>query len=277
MMTGISGSKDARTMSPGRSIIPALLALTLAAGSGTAAAQEIQRHQLAADQIMIDSFTGILTVATAEVEAVDLGFVAHADALTIGIAESGTGMAEISFERPDQSGFVQDDTFQRRLGLAADGKSVAFTDTTPPRPDDPPELLLVVPPRTSLFIDALIGEARIGALESEIALRLLSGEAAIERAGGALLFVDGAGSIEVGEIVGDAALTVVGSGDIEVAQGRIRLLTVLLDGSGEIRFGGSSERADIMATGAGMIALGPVAELGATEIDPGVVLEVEGR
>ncbi|MCB2054686.1 MAG: DUF2807 domain-containing protein [Geminicoccaceae bacterium] len=252
-------------------------ALGVALVAPVATAETLERQDIAARHLFIQGFAGLLTIASADVETIDLVFVAHPDVLRSGGVDLAGDAVGLGFEAPAQSVVQQDGSFEPRLRLAADGRSIKVADRSEPGPHDPAELFVIVPVATAVQLERIIGEARVGALDGDIVVHLMSGDVTIERAGGGSLFVDGAGTIQAGSMSGAVSLTLAGSGAITLERGELFQLRVMLQGSGEIIFGGSAERAEVTAAGAGLVRLGPVGDLRAEGVEPGVVLEVEGR
>ncbi|MBF0178629.1 MAG: DUF2807 domain-containing protein [Magnetococcales bacterium] len=128
------------------------------------------------------------------------------------------------------------------------------------RSKPPPRLELVVPKGTTIRARQSSGKWRIGDVEGPVEFSLLSGEADIGRVGATMLLLDGAGEIRVSHVTGNLKAVVDGSGSLHVNDGRLEMLRVTLNGTGDVHVGGVARQAEVALNGTGNIDIARVAE-----------------
>jgi len=124
--------------------------------------------------------------------------------------------------------------------------------------DEPVTLRLTVPNGTPLTLDRFAGKATIGDTSASLTVALLSGTVDAGAVADASLAIIGSGDIQVRQADGALAMTVNGSGTIDVADGTVSDLTGHINGSGSLRFDGRAETAEVAINGAGTVALAHV-------------------
>ncbi|MBF0294625.1 MAG: DUF2807 domain-containing protein [Magnetococcales bacterium] len=124
----------------------------------------------------------------------------------------------------------------------------------------PPRLELVVPKGMTIRARQSSGKWRIGDVEGPVDFSLLSGEAEIGRVGATIVLLDGAGEIRVSHVTGNLKAVVDGSGSLRVKDGRMEMLRVTLNGTGDVHVGGVSRQAEVALNGTGNIDIARVSE-----------------
>lgn len=116
------------------------------------------------------------------------------------------------------------------------------------------KLLVGVPKGSSVRIRGVQGKAVIGDTEGSLHASVLGGEdIRAGKVGDATLSIQGSGDINVGAVNGNLSMNVQGSGDIRVKNGSVNQLSANVMGSGDIRFGGKAIDANLSVMGSGDI------------------------
>ena len=127
-------------------------------------------------------------------------------------------------------------------------------------PEPPLEVRAYVPEGAPLVVEGMVGELSVEGVNGPVELELSGGSARLDRVAGGRLAVVGGSRIEAGAATGDLALEVLGAGDVVVERAAVDSLEVGVSGSGNVRVGGSAQRARVSVAGVGNVKVDEVRE-----------------
>jgi hypothetical protein len=115
-------------------------------------------------------------------------------------------------------------------------------------------LLVGVPKCSAVRVGGIQGKTVIGDTEGPLHASVLGGEdIRAGKVGDATLSVQGSGDINVGTVTGNLSMSVQGSGDIRVKNGSVNQLAAKVMGSGDASFDGEAVDANLSVMGSGDI------------------------
>lgn len=237
----------------------------------------IERTGVEAQRLSLHNFAGALTIVTAERADIALGLVAPsemAEGLDLTVSD---GALVLRFRPSSQVQLRTVGQLAPRLTAEPQSHGIDVLDASPFAEFEPAQLLVLAPLESNIAIDGLVGNARIGAIDGDLELTLINGNAAATRARDASLTLAGGGQITLDFIDRSLDLRLLGAGSIDVASGNAELVDAILSGSGSVAFGGVSDAARLAGEGAGTIELGPVSGSLAIDVGPAVLVSIEGR
>lgn len=116
------------------------------------------------------------------------------------------------------------------------------------------KLFVGVPKGSAVRVGGVQGKTVIGDTEGPLHASVLGGEdIRAGKVGDATLSVQGSGDINVGAVNGNLSMSVQGSGDIRVKNGSVNQLSANVMGSGDARFDGEAVDANLSVMGSGDI------------------------
>jgi hypothetical protein len=120
---------------------------------------------------------------------------------------------------------------------------------------------LKVPWGASEFIvhEVIGGPVTIGDVKTDVELNVLAdADVTCGRVHSAEVSIVGSGDVTIADVRGHLTVAVAGSGDVHVKGGAVETLSVSVTGSGDVRVRAPSSNASITLTGSGDIRVGPV-------------------
>jgi uncharacterized Zn-binding protein involved in type VI secretion len=115
------------------------------------------------------------------------------------------------------------------------------------------KVVVGVPRKTPIAVSDFSGLMIVGDTYGPISADINSGTAQIGHVGEARLTVSGSGDFDVAEVRGALSVSVCGFGDVMIRSGSVTTLKVSSEGSGTFKFAGEAEDADLSLTGFGDI------------------------
>lgn len=116
------------------------------------------------------------------------------------------------------------------------------------------KLFVGVPKGSAVRVGGVQGKTIIGDTEGSLHASVLGGEdIRAGKVGDAILSVQGSGDINVGAVDGNLSMNIQGSGDIRVKNGSVNQLSASVMGSGDARFDGKAIDANLSVMGSGDI------------------------
>lgn len=236
-----------------------LLTLPLTAGALSAAERNFGPYDQAST--VIESFSGIVLVEVGtepSIRAVLDGPDDAIDDIAVSVRDGAVTIAGPRHSSGSSTTVVGNATVIVSGGGRAE-VSIGGTDITVSSDNDEPiTLRLTVPDGTPLTFDRFAGKATIGDTGASLTFALLSGTVEAGAVADANLRINGSGDIRVRQADGALAMSVNGSGTIDVAKGTVTDLSGSINGSGTLRFNGRAQTADVSINGAGTVSLAHV-------------------
>lgn len=121
------------------------------------------------------------------------------------------------------------------------------------------KIIVKVPKGAAVDLTDVDGKISVG--DTDGALRLSMGGVSnirVGRIGKLRARLSGSSQMDINHVVGDASISVSGSGSINIAGGEVAELTVSLSGMGNVRFGGTAQDADLSVSGMGNVHVATV-------------------
>lgn len=116
------------------------------------------------------------------------------------------------------------------------------------------KVTISVPKGSAVRVGGVQGKTTIGDTEGPLQASVLGGDdIRAGKVGDATLSVQGSGDINVKSVNGNLSMNVQGSGDIRVKNGSVRQLSANVMGSGDARFDGEAVDANLSVMGSGNI------------------------
>ncbi len=121
------------------------------------------------------------------------------------------------------------------------------------------QITIKVPPGTAVYSNRVLGNVTIGNTNGPLTASV-QGQNSVTagRISSAHLTVQGSGDIEISEVNGPVVAHVQGSGGVKIKDGAITTLTVSVQGSGDLKIGGSAITANLSVQGSGDIRVAHV-------------------
>ncbi|MEI6118526.1 MAG: DUF2807 domain-containing protein [bacterium] len=110
-----------------------------------------------------------------------------------------------------------------------------------------------VPQGINIKAETSNGDISIGDTEGDIELSTTAGDIKVGAVKNAILCIQGGGDITVSKVVGNLTTHLTGSGDITIKKGNVINMIASIQGSGDIKFGGKAENANLSIRGSGDI------------------------
>ena len=245
-----------------------LLAAGICSGAavlpGTALASDLVEEQHAAERLVVHGFAGKLSIEGADRADIRLELRGSAAALGRLRREVHGDRLELAFETgPGGTTTVADS--HNNVVIASNGgratQIIGGNVTTVGGPAEPPlEVHAYVPEGSPLDLKGIVGELRVAGVDGPVELQQVGGTAELDSLDGGGLTVVGGSRIEAAEARGDLVIKVTGAGDVAVRDAALEQLDVAISGSGNVRVGGSAERARVQVAGVGNVQVDEVRE-----------------
>lgn len=237
------------------------LLLTLPLFAGITYAAEKEFGPFDEDVARIESFAGTVLVEIGDESAIRAHLEAPEDIIDDFVVSNDDGSVSVTGPRrgSNRSTTVVGNTTVIVSGGGRAEVTIGGVDATVVTTDQEPVILrLTVPKGTELAFDRFAGDATIGDIEAALTVGLLSGTIDAGSVTEAHLAINGSGEVRVREAKGALAMTVNGSGTVNVAGGAVSDLSGRINGSGDLRFDGRAETAEVSINGAGTVEIAHV-------------------
>ncbi|MBF0130648.1 MAG: DUF2807 domain-containing protein [Alphaproteobacteria bacterium] len=138
--------------------------------------------------------------------------------------------------------------------------SIGGRDSSVGIPSRPPLNVVVrVPWRTPVTIERAVDDVAIGDIDAPLRLGISSASVTVGKVGNTRVQVEGSGDVHLRRVTGDLGIVIGGSGNVKVDDGEIGVLSIAVDGNGDVDVGGRAQTADIALSGAGDVRVREVA------------------
>lgn len=230
---------------------------------GQAAESVLVEEKHAASRLRVSGLAGSLRVEGHNRADIRLELRGSAEALGRLRRELRGDLLELTAE-PGQHGVTTIVSGHNNIVIASPGaratQIIGGVTTTVGPPEPPLEVHAYVPQGAPLIVEGMVGELTVASVDGPVELELAGGSARLDRVTGGRLAVVGGSRIEAGAATGDLALEVQGAGDVVVDEAALERLEVAISGSGDVRVGGSAQRARVAVAGVGNVAIDEVRE-----------------
>lgn len=231
---------------------------------GQATESVLVEEEHAARELRVSAFAGSLTIEDHDGAAIRLELRGSAAALERLRREVRGDRLEVA-TAPGPDGVITLTSNRNNVVIASSGaratQIIGGEATTVGGPAEPAlEVHAYVPHGAPLIVEGMVGELTVEGVDGPVELELAGGSARLDRVAGGRLAVVGGSRIEAGAASGDLALEVQGAGEVVVDEAALESLEVAISGSGNVRVGGSAQRARVAVAGVGNVAIDEVRE-----------------
>lgn len=252
------------------------MAALLMAGAATAGEGEALYSPYDVQHVAISGLRGTLEVKVVDLKSSRLHVVGPEAALARLEVVEHSGTLEVGMPGGGNSVTIANNvTVVTGEGASSEVTigGTAASDASSPRL----QMVLEVPAGVGLTLDGFVGDADIGDLGADIAIRLVEGRATVGAVHDAELASVGGAVIDVAAVQGDLVASVTGDGWVKVMSGEVGRADLTLTGEGRLMVEAPIEAAVIKMVGDGRVVLASVAgEPSVTKVGEGAI-EIGGR